>query len=209
MADRYCCSRNTDHARDAQETKNTDSDCVNISIIIQKAKDDNMADKKNDSKAVKTSEIKLTKNGKKPRGPGRKFKPNDPVTGEKDNRINRTGQNAKFTEFRHLVNGIFAEEIYVEKGSGDKSKKMQMSQLEFMIREWIQSKDYQKQSKALEYAVGKVPDELHINSDIEAFIKQNLNLFADGQLIRLQQGENPLNIIAELLRETKTKKQEQ
>lgn len=157
------------------------------------------------SKAGKSRQTKSVPKKGKTKNAGQ-FKPNDPVTGEKDTRINRTGQNAKFTEFRHMVNSIFGETITPENQKD--GKKVSMSRAEMMVRNWISSEDYQKQAKALEYSIGKVPDEMRVHSDIEGFIKQNLDLFSDRQLTRLQSGENPLDIIAELLRDLLNKKRQ-
>lgn len=147
---------------------------------------------------------------KKPRGEGVRFKPNDPATGFKDERINRTGQNAKFTEVRHLTQRLFDEmtqvNIKVAIGKKEMDATVTMTRLEDMIRDWIASKDFQKQNRALEYAVGKVPDQLQIqNSELEDFVKANIDLFTDGQIDRLRTGENPLGIVAEILREYREK----
>jgi len=169
-------------------------------------------DQKTGSKTGKTSVFGKPKG--KPRGPGKKFRKNDPVTGEKDERINRTGQNAKFTFVRQMANRLFEERLpKVADGRIVLDKKgaailSDMIALEAMLREWITSRDYQKQNKALELAVGKVPDELHVTGDIENFIKSNLDLFTDGQLQRLQAGENPLDVLAEVLRDALKSKKE-
>lgn len=162
----------------------------------------------------KSIKLPLPSSTKKPRGVGVRFKPNDPATGFIDERINRTGQNAKFTEVRHLAQRLFDEmktvDVTVHIGAKETKASVTMSRLEEMLRDWIDSHDYQKQSRALEYAVGKVPDQLQIqNSEVEEFVKSNIDIFTDGQIDRLRAGENPLSILAEIMREYREKQNPQ
>lgn len=155
-----------------------------------------------------------TKSGKTRGGLETRFKPNDPETGFRDPRINRTGQNAKFTEVRHMAQKLFDEttkaEVTVNVGEKKIDTTVTMTRLENMLREWISSHDFQKQNRALEYAAGKVPDRLQVeNSETEEFVKQNIDLFTDGQIDRLRAGESPLLIIAEILREYRDKQNAQ
>lgn len=163
-------------------------------------------DQKTGRKSGKTSVIFGKPKGKE-RGPGKRFQKNDPTTGFIDERINRTGQNAKFTEVRRMMNRILDERLpkyqngqIVMKKDG-KTPEEGYSMLEAMLRDWIASRDYQKQAKALEIGIGKVPDELHVTGDMEEFVKQNMDIFTDGQLQRISTGENPLYILAELIRD--------
>jgi hypothetical protein len=137
------------------------------------------------------------------RGKGRPFKKNDPLTGEKDERINRTGQPRKFDELRERVLNILSEELVISR-PGEPERKI--SPVDAIIRDWIASRDYQKQAKAIEYGFGKVPDELNLNTNVETFIRKNLDLFTDGQLQRLNAGEDGLQILGEVLRDTMNKK---
>lgn len=149
--------------------------------------------------------VKQTSKAEKNRG-GRKkgnqdgsgrFKPNDPETGYIDPRINRTGQNRKFTEFHHMLDRIFSERLEIKR---EGVKVREISVLENMARMWLLSQDYNKQNKLLEYLVGKVPDVLDVQSgEAESFIKSNLDLLADGQIERLRKGENASVILSELL----------
>jgi len=142
---------------------------------------------------------------KKPRGKGVPFKKNNPETGEIDERINRSGVR-KFDELRHLTQRLLNELTEVKTGD----IKIAMRQLEFMMRTWILSGDFQKQARAVEIGYGKVPDEVNLHTfDVEDFIKTNIGLFTDGQLTRMNAGEDPLKILSELLQdlqETKKKK---
>lgn len=149
------------------------------------------------SKAGKSSIKGKTKGGQGGKG---RFKKNDPETGFVDERINRSGQNRKFTEFHRILDRLFNEKLEVKSGG---VKTGEMSVLETMTRDWIASRDFNKQNKALEYYVGKVADELTVHSDIDDFIKNNISIFTDGQLSRLAAGENPMSVLGEVLQEVK------
>lgn len=136
---------------------------------------------------------------KKPRG--KPFKKNNPQTGEIDERINRQGVR-KFDELRHITLRLLNENITV----GSEEKKLLMSQVEFVLRNWILSNDFQKQARALEYGFGKVPDEVKHSFDLDQFIMDNIDIFTDGQLVRIRGGESPLAILAELIRDNVAKK---
>lgn len=145
---------------------------------------------------VSSDSAKNTKKSKKkPRG--KPFQANDPETGKIDERINRVGVR-KFDELRHLTQRLLNENTVV--GMGDKQQTMR--QIELLLRQWIVSMDYQKQSRAVEYGFGKVPDELISHSEFDEFVLMNLDLFTDGQLARIKSGEDKRIIVAELLRET-------
>ena len=129
---------------------------------------------------------------KKPRGPGKKFKPNDPVTGERDERINRNGANRKFADLRAMTLAVLHEELELKKGEAVIGK---MPFVENIIRQWLLSGDFSKQNRAIEIGYGKVPDELHHTYDEDEFIRRHINKFTDGELQRIQAGENGLDIL--------------
>lgn len=138
--------------------------------------------------------------GKPPKG--KPFEKNDPVTGKKDPRINREGIR-KFDDIRQLALRLLEEKVSV----ANKDTKELMTQAEFVLRGWILSGDFQKQNRALELGVGKVPDEVKHSFDIDQFIMENIDIFTDGQLMRIRAGESPLAILAELIRDNvKSKK---
>ena len=129
-------------------------------------------------------------------GKNTRFKPNDPETGFQDQRINRSGQNRKFTEVRHLMQGLFDEKTDVTLNR--KQKKLKL--LEIMLRDWLMSRDFQKQNKAYEIAYGKIPEEINVNSNgIEDFLRSHLSMLTDGQIDRLKNGESSLVIVGELI----------
>jgi len=69
------------------------------------------------------------------------------------------------------------------------------------LRGWIDSKDYNKQMAAVQYGYGKVEDESRNISIVDDFILNNIDLFTDGQILRIQQGEDKSMVVAEVLRD--------
>ena len=129
---------------------------------------------------------------KKQGGKGRPFQKNDPETGEKDPRINRNGAPRRFDELRALTLELLAENLELKKGD---VVIRTMTQAESILRDWILSRDAFKQNRVLEIGYGKVPDELHHSYDEDEFIRKHIDKFTDGELQRIQQGENGLDIL--------------
>lgn len=129
---------------------------------------------------------------KKPRGEGKRFKPNDPVTGERDERINRDGANRGFAQLREITLKILHEQMELKK---DGAVVVTMPMVENIMRQWVLSQDYNKQKGAIEIGYGKVPDELHHTYDEDEFIRKHIDKFTDGELQRIQAGENGLDIL--------------
>lgn len=148
------------------------------------------------SKAGKTREKRKPNSGS--------FRRNNPDTGERDERINRSGQNRKFTELHRMIDRLFAESLPIKR---DGQVVGEMGVLETMLRQWLVSGEFQKQSKMLEYWAGKPPDELIVNAESETLIKENMDLLTDGQIDRLISGESPRAILIELLSEVKKNRQ--
>lgn len=73
------------------------------------------------------------------------FVPGDP-------RINRKGRPKTIDSIRKLAQQIANEEA-VEKGSA-------MSQIELILRDWANSKSFEKQLAFVQYAYGKVPEQV-------------------------------------------------
>lgn len=85
----------------------------------------------------------------------------------------------------------------------------EMDRFEKMIREMFESGEAAKQKILIEYAVGKVPDELKVDAESEMLIRMNLSILTDGQLDRLQSGDSkPADILIELLAELRTLRDE-
>jgi len=138
------------------------------------------------------------------RGPGKPFKKNDPVTGEKDPRINREGKPQIFPELRKMVIGIFHERLMTKDPKDPDGKKFiesERTQLEAMLRMWLLSQDYNKQNRLLEYGFGKVPDEIRQRTDEEEFVNRYIHVFTDGELERIKNGENGFEILLSKLEE--------
>jgi len=137
-------------------------------------------------------------------GKATQFKKRDPKTGEIDPRINTKGRPRKFDALREMVLDVLTEELELTNRAAGTSQKI--TQLEFMIREWVLSRDFNKQSKALEYGFGKVPDEIKHHFDEDEFIKRHIDKFTDGELQRVQQGENGMDILLSKLETQLTRK---
>lgn len=148
------------------------------------------------SKPVKSSQRKG-----KSRGKGKPFQKNDPANNFFDPRINRTGQNKGFgqirDEVRQMAQDLLAEQIDVK--SPETKQKKRMSNLQFIFRDWIVSRDVVKQEKVVAWAAGKVADELIVNNEIEQFLKDNIGILTDGEIDRLNKGEDAKKILAGLL----------
>jgi hypothetical protein len=80
------------------------------------------------------------------------FKPNNPETGEKDERINRAGRAKSFDELRALFQEIANEE------TSTKDRRSKIRRIgEMMANDKRQFKDF------LEFAYGKVPNDTNLN----------------------------------------------
>ncbi|MBP6177964.1 MAG: hypothetical protein KA480_06540 [Anaerolineales bacterium] len=108
-----------------------------------------------------------------------------------DSRINRCGAPKGSGEVRKLFRDLLCEETAVK---GNK-----MSRIEALGRQWIDSGDYSKQARAIELGYGRIRD-VGVSFDIENFLKQNMDLLVEGQLSRLADGGDPIEVFTELLR---------
>jgi len=142
--------------------------------------------KKHGSNAAKISE-------KKPRGKGVPFKANDPVTGEKDPRINREGKPPVFADLRKMAINLLVRKTE----SKDKEGKVigEFTQAEMVLISWLASQDFQKQNRLMEIAWGKVPDEVHHITDEADFVRKYIKYYTDGELDRIQAGESGMDIL--------------
>lgn len=75
-----------------------------------------------------------------------------------DKRINRKGRPKNFDMLRTLTQAIASEAIDEEENG------KRLTRVEKIVRDWLNSRNFQKQKAALELAYGKVPDALDITS---------------------------------------------
>lgn len=124
-----------------------------------------------------------------------------------DPRRNLKGRPQSFDQFRALARDIAEQVATTATGTALKWNGQEITFAEFALLSWATDKKYL--DKFVEAAYGKVPDEsINYNFDIDEFIRQNLDLFTDGQIARLKAGENKAMIVAELMRETIQAKRE-
>jgi len=152
----------------------------------------------------KTGSIAEKSRVKKPRGAGKRFQKNNPITGEKDPRINRTGAPRVFSELRDLAKELLNETYDVKDREGKVVDKT--TQIKSMLQLWMLSQDFNKQNRLLEIAHGKVPDEIRHSFDEDEFIKRHIDKFTDGELQRVQAGENGMDILLSKLETQLTRK---
>lgn len=97
---------------------------------------------------------------KKPRGKGKPFKPNDPETGEKDERINRKGRlmPKSLIELQDIIDEIFAETIKDSSGN-------EMDKLSIALNRLLLHKNPAGAIHVLDRRFGKVPQ--NINMEIQ------------------------------------------
>lgn len=154
--------------------------------------------------------VKTTKNNEpKPKKlggvTGKGFMPNNPITGEKDPKINRRGRPTKDQiGERELWQNTFAEYLYDDQGKvimDDVSGKP-LTRLQARIRVATSSRNPSEFENALNRAYGKITEETRSLSVIDDFILNNIDLFTDGQIQRIQSGEDKAAIVAELMRDT-------
>jgi hypothetical protein len=102
---------------------------------------------------------------KKPRGKGKPFKRNDPLTGEKDERINRDGalKPRSVRDLEKLLDEIFDEELTVTSNDGKPEK---MTELKALLKRMLRSKNIGGGIHVLDRRFGKVAEKLDLsNSD--------------------------------------------
>ena len=80
-----------------------------------------------------------------------------------DPRCWRKGKPKEFNALRDLAQAVLAEEA-LNQGQAIIINGHKATGAEVIIRQWMQSKDFQKQKGLLEIAFGKVPDEVKVNA---------------------------------------------
>jgi len=96
------------------------------------------------------------------------FKPNDPVTGFKDPKINRSGQLKPRSQrdFEKLLDQVFDEEValaYI----GDGTEATPITRLRVLITDLLNSKDPRGKIELLARRFGKVPDKVNITGQVK------------------------------------------
>ena len=152
-------------------------------------------DKNNGSKAAKLL-AKLRKDEmapKKPRGQGKPFeKGADPRRNVKGSKP-RTA-----TLLKEMILDIAAEEMKVMDPTTGKEETVTV--LYWMVKRMMLGKAPADHSDVLNRGFGKVADEInHHHFNVDEFLKKNMDLLTDGQLTRLAGGEDPQNVMSELL----------
>ena len=99
-----------------------------------------------------------------------------------DVRINRKGRPKDFTGLRALAQLIANEKIASKDGL------VVMSRIELLMRDWASSKNDKLNRAFVEYAFGKVSDQVELKID--------LSNLSDEQVERIARGEDVLSVIA-------------
>lgn len=76
-----------------------------------------------------------------------------------DKRINRNGRPKNFDALRELAKELGYEPLDI------RSDPDAMNHLEDILRDWMTSRNFQKQLAFIQYAFGKVPDKLEVNRE--------------------------------------------
>jgi hypothetical protein len=100
-------------------------------------------------------------------------------------------------ELDALLDKIFDEELSVKL----KGKDAEITELEAGLRRVIRDKNINGLLELLARRFGKVPDENRNLSIIDDFILENIDLFTDGQIQRIQHGEDKSAVVAEVMRD--------
>ena len=113
------------------------------------------------------------------------------------------------TLLKQMIMDMAGEEMeYLDPYTGKTEK---VSAIYFMLRRMMLGKASADHTELLNRGFGKVADETRNLSEIDDFILNNMDLFTDGQILRIQQGEDKSAIVAEVMRDAanilKTKKE--
>lgn len=156
---------------------------------------------KNDDPSTKAAKLlrKAAEKEQRKRS-GEKSAPRGKPFGEGfDERRNVSGSKPRnMSLLRETILDIMGEEIDVSDPiTGVKTK---VSKIYWMLNKMALGKNAADHADVLAYGFGKVPDETRNLSAIDDFIFKNMDLFTDGQIQRIQKGEDKTEILAELLR---------
>jgi hypothetical protein len=98
-----------------------------------------------------------------------------------DPRINRKGRPRSFNQLRKLAMSLAHEKVDTQQGT--------MTAVEVILRQM--AKDPKQRELFLQYAYGKVPDKLELTGSID------ISTLTDHQLLRLKNGDNVLDVLAD------------
>jgi hypothetical protein len=98
-----------------------------------------------------------------------------------DSRINRKGRPRSFDQLRKLAQSLSHEVVETAQGK--------MTATEVILRQM--AKDPKQRELFLQYAYGKVPDKLELTGRVD------LSTLTDHQLLRLKNGDNVLDVLAD------------
>ena len=144
------------------------------------------------AKSGRNTASKLPKKSKgKPRGKGRPFEKDDPVTGKKDTRRNLKGRPKTSDELKKFVVGIFEEEG-VNQITGQK-----ISILRQMVLKMALDGTPADRIHLLDRGFGKVPDEVIVSYDD---LQKIIDYLPQDMLERLAKGEPLGDVIISLVK---------
>lgn len=81
--------------------------------------------------------------------------------------INKYGVPKDVATLRKMMLGMGNDEIEVTIGSGKSAKVYKMTRFERILYDWFASSSFDKQKAVMEYAIGKVPDELKLTGEVK------------------------------------------
>lgn len=102
-----------------------------------------------------------------------------------DARINRRGRPKTADALRKMIIKIMNEEVSGATPQGT----VTMTRVELMLRDWISSRNFQKQNEVMNRGYGKVKDEN------EVLMHLDLSTLSTAQLERLARGEDLISVL--------------
>ena len=131
--------------------------------------------------------------GIKPKPRGKPFAPGV------DERRNVKGSKPRtLALLREMILDMAGEEIKLTDPLSNKEETV--TSIYYMLRMMMLGKAPADHNDILVYGFGKIADEVRNSAMLDEFIIKNLDLFTDGQIIRMKQGEDKMGIVAEVLR---------
>ena len=146
-------------------------------------------------------EIEKKKRSNARKALGQKAKPRGkPFAQGEDPRRNVSGSKPRITrQLTDMVLDILGEELDIALDPKEPQKTQKMSTAYVMLRSMALGKNPADHIEVLNRGFGKVAEETRNLSLIDDFILNNMDLFTDGQIQRIQAGEDKSAILSELL----------